>query len=88
MSGGVNRLTGMDEAGKFETRNSKFETNSNDQNTNDQNFNKLLFRILNFRILILFRISDFDIRIFYTTGFLVSLYFGDVYVLFSRKFKL
>ena len=84
----------MDEAGKFETRNSKFETNSNDQNTNDQNFNKLLFRILNFRILILFRISanfikSGDIRILYAIrSFWVFLYYGDVYVFFSSKWEL
>jgi hypothetical protein len=33
----------MAETGKFETLNSKFETNSNDQSINDQNFGTLLF---------------------------------------------
>jgi hypothetical protein len=52
---------------KFEARNPKFETNSNDQNLNDQNKNGssnyfgafvLNFEHLNFDI-----VSDFDIRI-------------------------
>jgi hypothetical protein len=77
--------------GKFEIRNPKFETNSNDQNTNDQNFNTLLFCILNIRFLKLFRISanfikSGDIRIFHPTGFLeVFLNYGGAYDLFSSK---
>ena len=54
--------------GKSEIRISKLEVNTNDKNINDQNekwsYHDVSFRILKIRISILFRISNFDIRIF------------------------
>jgi hypothetical protein len=52
---------------KFEARNPKFETNSNDQNPNNQNKNssskKFGAFVLNFEHLDFGFVSDFDIRI-------------------------
>jgi len=71
------RLTHSTKTGKkFEIRISKLETNPNDRNINDQNtnsnFNSLLFRILGIQILILFRISNFDIRILNLASFIAE----------------
>ena len=52
---------------KFEARNPKFETNSNDQKLNDQNKNvsskQFVAFVLNFEHLNFGFVSDFDIRI-------------------------
>jgi hypothetical protein len=61
------RLECHQDKNKFEVRNPKFETNSNDQNLNDQNKNSNSKQfgafVLNFEHLNFGFVSDFDIRI-------------------------